>query len=99
MNGARDCLFYIINFDIINLNDKDSFSETPLTYLLNKFPENTKRNKEMFLWVCSRTNMNGITSDGKIVKEILNDWQLHIYDKYVKNTYVRKYIISTDQSI
>lgn len=53
----------------------------------------------MFLWVCSRTNMNGITSDGKIVKEILNDWQLHIYDKYVKNTYVRKYIISTDQSI
>jgi hypothetical protein len=99
LNGARDCLFYILNFDIINPDNKDSFGEIPLTYLINKFQENTKRNKEMFLWLCSRTNMNGINSDGKLLKEILNDWQLHIYDKYVKNSYVRKYIITTDQSI
>ncbi len=99
INGARDCLFYIVNFEIINADEKDKDGEIPLTYFMKNFPENSKRNKEMFLWLANRTNMNQVNTEGKIIKEILNDWQKHIYEKYVKNSYVRKYVIITEQSI
>ncbi len=65
---------------------------------MNNHIENTKRNKEMFLWLSTTTNMYSSvsTSQGKILTELMNEWQRHVFDKYVKNSYTKHYEITTE---
>lgn len=44
----------------------------------------------MFLWLCNGSNLN-LKCDNMPIKDLMNDWQIQIYEKYVRNTFLTKY--------
>ena len=96
--GARDCLLYLIKFKIIKTNEKDDSGEVPLSYLIKNQSENTKRNREMFLWLCNFTEVLVTNSEGVPLIDLFNSWQNHIYKKYVVSSKVRNYVLETESN-
>lgn len=97
--GSKHCLFYIYNFDIINPNETDDDGNTPLYYLIKNHSEDLRKNREMFLWLSSGSNIHHrIRSEEKMIKDLFNEWQNYVYDKYVKNSFIKRYEITTEHN-
>jgi hypothetical protein len=93
INGARDCLFYILKFSILDPNERDRDGELPLTYLIKNHTEESKRNKEMFLWLIRITNLEvTVSDDGLRIKDLMSNWQNQIYNKYSNTSFIQKFL-------
>jgi hypothetical protein len=81
----------MINFEIINPNDKDKYNYTPLDYLMKYHSQPTTKNKEMFMWLSSVTDMKNLTVEGKPFMDSLNTWQIYVYNTYVRTSLIKRY--------
>jgi ankyrin repeat protein len=76
IHGSKECMFYLLNFEtVFNANEKDNFTNTPLGYLVRYHSEDSRRNREMFMMLASRSNCSEY-------REMFNDWQLELYNSF-----------------
>ncbi len=89
-------MFYLYNFNLINLNERDVNGNIPIYYLIKNHSEDSRKNREMFLWLSYYSNLKVATSESLSVIELLNDWQRNVYEKYVKNAFIKTQTITTE---
>jgi hypothetical protein len=76
--GSRECMFYLLNFEtILNVDDKDNFENTSLSYLIRYHSEDSRKNRELFVMLACR-------ADCSEYLEMFNDWQSEVYNGFNK---------------
>jgi hypothetical protein len=86
LEGAKNCLFYILSFRILNPNEKDISNNTPLFYLLANHSDETPNNKEMFLRLSRYSDITVAGNTGIPLYKLFCDWQVDVYKKFIKKT-------------
>lgn len=89
IHGSKECILYICNFNLINANEKDQHGNIPLFYLIKNHNEDNRRNREMFLWLASISNLKQSTNESNTLLELFTPWQNKVYNKYIKDTFIK----------
>jgi len=85
--GAKECLKYLLKFDILNANSEDKFGKIPIEYFIENHLEESDANKIMFVHLLMKTDLR--SPKRKVIQNTFNIWQFNIYDNFFKSPAVK----------
>lgn len=74
INASDNCIKYLTQFKLLDFNEQDIYSKTPIYYFTHTHKEDTNKNRDLFKFILTQTNLNKLKKNFKYFKS-LRTWQ------------------------